>query len=216
MKLRGILVALGAIMHVTVAGTVHADIGVVETTGAFFVNGAATDYISTIGTGNPRWAGYDFGTFDVTTGQTLALTNFYFENYAYNGGGVPPGGSYIDNWLDNSNTATFRLFRDGTEIYQNFMTQSAVLGNNRQWNLNPSGVNVNVLAGLTSGSHTLSYTIDWNYNQWTGSSVLVGNTQSTSAGNAVFTVLPEPSSLAALATGGAVAAGAWIRRRRAA
>lgn len=217
MKLRRLIIALGAAMQLAVAGHVLADVGVVETTGAFAVNtGTTNTYISTLGTGNPRWAGYNFGTFDVSAGNTLTLTNFYFENYAYNGGSIPPGGSFNDNWLDGSNTATFRLFRDGSEIYQNFMRQSSVSGNNRFWDLAALGVSVNVLDGLTSGAHTLSYTIDWNYNQWTGSAQISGTTQSTSSGVATFAVVPEPSSLAALAAGGLVSAGLWIRRRRAA
>jgi len=126
MNIRGVIIALGVVMQLASASRVLADAGVVETTGALLVNNASTTFLSTIGTTNPRWAGYNLGTFDVSAGQTLTLTNFYFENYAYNGGGIPPGGSFNDNWLDGSSTATFKLFRDGTEIYQNFMTQSAV------------------------------------------------------------------------------------------
>jgi hypothetical protein len=215
MRLRRVIIAIGAVMQLAVASHVRGDVGVVETTGAFLVNGGtATTYISTIGTGNPRWAGFNFGTFDVSAGNTLTLTNFYFENYAYNGGSVPPGGSFNNNWLDGNNTATFRLFRDSTQIYQTFMRQSAVSGNNRFWDLAASGVSVNVLDGLTSGSHTLAYTIDWNYNQWTGSAQITGTTQDTSSGVATFAVVPEPSSLAALVAGGLVSAGWWIRRRR--
>jgi len=215
MNIRRVIIALGAVMHVAAASHLLADVGVVETTGALFVNGAATTYLSTVGGGgNPRWAGYDLGTFDVSAGQSLTLTNFYFQNYAYNGGSVPPGGSFNDNWLDNSSTATFRLFRDSVQIYQTFMRQSSVLGNNRTWDLAEFGVSVNALDGLTSGSHTLSYTIDWNYNQWTGSAQITGTTQSTSEGNVAFAVVPEPSSLVALAAGGLTAVGFWIRRRR--
>ncbi len=218
MKLRRAILAIIALMQLAVASHVRGDVGVVETTGAFAVNtGTTNTYISTIGSaGNQRWAGYDFGTFDVSAGNTLTLTNFYFENYAFNGGSIPPGGSFNDNWLDGSNTATFRLFRDGSEIYQNFMRQSGVSGNNRFWDLAALGVSVNALDGLTSGAHTLSYTIDWTYNQWTGSAQISGTTQSTSSGVATFAVVPEPSSLAALAAGGLVSAGLWIKRRRAA
>ena len=218
MKLRRAILAIIALMQLAVASHVRGDVGVNETTGAFAVNtGTTNTYISTIGAaGNQRWAGYDFGTFDVSAGNTLTLTNFYFENYAFNGGSIPPGGSFNDNWLDGSNTATFRLFRDGSEIYQNFMRQSSVSGNNRFWDLAALGVSVNALDGLTSGAHTLSYTIDWTYNQWTGSAQISGTTQSTSSGVATFAVVPEPSSLAALAAGGLVSAGLWIKRRRAA
>lgn len=215
MTLRGILVAVVVIVSVVVVSPARADVGVVETTGAFLVNGGSTSYISTIGTGNPRWAGYNFGTFDVSAGQTLALTNFYFENYAYNGGAIPPGGSFNDNWLSNDNTAMFRLFRDEVQIYQTLMRQSNVSGNNRNWDLAALGVNVNVLDGLAPGSHTLSYVIDWNYNQWTGSSTILGTTQSTSGGVATVAVVPEPSSLA-LPAGSAAAVGLMMRRVRAA
>jgi len=186
MNLRGLTVGSIVILSMLVARPGGADVGVVETTGAFLMNGASTSYVSTIGTSNPRWAGFDFGTFNVSTGQTLALSNFYFENYAYNGGAIPPGGSFNDNWLDNGSTALFRLFRDATEIYQASMRQSSVSGNNRNWDLAATGVSVNVLDGLTSGTHTLSYVIDWNYNQWSGSAVITGTTQSTSGGVATF------------------------------
>lgn len=216
MNLRSLVVAVAAVASMVAVSPTRADVGVVETTGAFLVNGGSTSYLSTIGTGNPRWAGYNFGTFDVSAGQTLALTNFYFENYAYNGGAIPPGGSFNDNWLSNDSTATFRLFRDEVQIYQTFMRQSNVNGNNRNWDLAASGVNVNVLDGLAFGSHTLSYVIDWNYNQWTGSSAILGTTQSTSGGVATVAVVPEPSSLALLAAGSAASVGLLMRRLRAA
>jgi len=216
MNLRSLVVAFAAVASMVAVSPTRADVGVVETTGAFLVNGGSTSYLSTIGTGNPRWAGYNFGTFDVSAGQTLALTNFYFENYAYNGGAIPPGGSFNNNWLSNDSTATFRLFRDEVQIYQTFMRQSNVNGNNRNWDLAASGVNVNVLDGLAFGSHTLSYVIDWNYNQWTGSSAILGTTQSTSGGVATVAVVPEPSSLALLAAGSAASVGLLMRRLRAA
>lgn len=213
MKRSFFLVMLGVVMPVAVARPGFADVGVVETTGAFLVNTTTTSYISTVGTVNPRWAGYDFGTFDVSAGGALALTNFFFENYAYNGGSVPPGGSFNDNWLDNASTATFTLFRDSILLYQAPMRQSGVSGNNRNWDLAASGTSINVLDGLASGTHSLAYTIDWNYNQWTGSAVITGTTQSTSAGVATFAVVPEPSGLVAVVAGASAAAGLAMRRR---
>jgi hypothetical protein len=192
--------------HMAVAAHVRGEIGVNESTGALLVDGASTAFLSTVGTGNPRWAGYDLGEFDLAAGDTLALTNFYFENYAYNGGAIPPGGQYDNNWLDNDSTAIFTLFRDGVQLYQSALRQSAVNGNNRNWDLAASGVSVDILAGLTApASHNLSWTIDWSYNQWSGSEVVPGSTQATSEGLATFAVVPEPSNLALLATGAAVA-----------
>ena len=214
MTLHKFVVAIVVIVSGAVVRPARAEVGVVETTGAFLVNGGSTSYLSTIGTGNPRWAGYNFGTFDVSAGQTLTLTNFYFENYAYNGGAIPPGGSFNNNWLSNDSAATFRLFRDAIEIYQAPMRQSNVSGNNRNWDLAATGVSVDVLDGLAPGSHTLSYVIDWNYNQWTGSAAIPGNTQSTSGGVATVAVVPEPSSLSMLAIASAATLGLAIRRLR--
>lgn len=196
-------------------GLARADIGVVESTGALLVNGGSTTYLSTTGAlENPRWAGYDLGVFDVSAGDTLTLTNFYFENYAYNGGSIPPGGVTNDNWLDNSSIATFTLLRDGNQIYQAAMRQAAVNGNNRNWDLAASGTSVNVLAGLSPGSYNIAWTIDWNYNQWIGS-VITGTSQSSSTGAATFSVVPEPSAVALTVVGVAgLAGGLWRRRSR--
>ena len=128
-----------------------ADVGIVETTAAVN-NGTGTVYVSATGGGaNPRWSGYNFGTFDLglTPGSTLNLTNFYFENYAYNGGAIPPGGSFNDNWLATESTATFKLYRDSSLINTTSMRQSAVAGNNRNWDLSASGVSVNILGDLS-------------------------------------------------------------------
>lgn len=205
-----------AVLHAALVADVRGDVGVVESTGALFLDGASTTYLSTVGGGdNPRWSGFDLGEFDVTAGDTLALTNFYFENYAYNGGSVPPGGQYNDNWLDGTSTATFKLFRDNSLLYEKAMRQAAVSGNNRNWDLEAAGVSVNILDGLTApGSHSLSWTIDWSYNQWSGSAVVVGSTQSTSGGVATFAIVPEPSVVALLAVSGGAGALALRRRRR--
>lgn len=188
------LIALGLAAITTES---FADVGIVETTAAVN-NGTGTVYVSATGGGaNPRWSGYNFGTFDLglTPGPTLNLTNFYFENYAYNGGAIPPGGSFNDNWLATESTATFKLYRDSSLINTTSMRQSAVVGNNRNWDLSASGVSVNILDGLSgTGTYNLSWTIDWTYNQWSGSGVVVGTTQSTSGGNATFSTIPEPSS----------------------
>ena len=53
--------------------TALADIGIVETT-ANINNGATNVYVLTVGGGsNPRWAGFNLGTFDLNAGATLAL-----------------------------------------------------------------------------------------------------------------------------------------------
>jgi len=197
--------------------SLRADVGVVEATGAFSVNGT-TVYISSVGGGtNPRWNTYNFGNFDLAVPNTLTLQNFYFENYAYNGGSVPPGGSFNDNWLDNSSTATLTIYRNGSSIYSTALRQSAVNGNNRNWDISATGVSINMLGGITStGPQTLGFIIDWSYNQWTGSSVLVGNTQTVPGGDASLnvTAIPEPSTYALLGLGAVAFGGYALRRRR--
>ncbi|MFM7480700.1 MAG: hypothetical protein ACKO4V_06170, partial [Planctomycetota bacterium] len=55
------------------ASFASADIGVVEATGAFQLAGASsTSYVSAIGVAsNPRLDGYDFGSVNALTGQSL-------------------------------------------------------------------------------------------------------------------------------------------------
>lgn len=211
------LFALVVVCTVLNPSFVRADAGVVEATGAFSVNGGASIYISSVGGGaNPRWSGYNFGNFDLSVPNTLTLQNFYFENYAYNGGSVPPGGSFNDNWLDGTSTATLTIYRNGSSIYSTALRQSAVSGNNRNWDISATGVSINLLNGITSaGSQSLGFTIDWSYNQWTGSSVLVGNTQTVPGADATLnvTTVPEPSTYALLGLGAAAFGGHALRRR---
>ncbi|MFM7807274.1 MAG: hypothetical protein ACKPEA_05005, partial [Planctomycetota bacterium] len=93
------------------ASAALADVGVVGATGAFQLGGSSsTSYVSAIGAGsNPRLNGYDFGFVNTLTGATLALQNWYLENYAYNGGGTPPGAATNNNWLDGSNAAALLM-----------------------------------------------------------------------------------------------------------
>ena len=192
--INSLIIALGLAAITTES---FAEIGIVETTAAVN-NGTDTIYVSGIGgVGNPRWSGYNFGTFDLslTPAPTLNLTNFYFENYAYNGGSVPAGGQYNNNWLDGSSSATFNLYRDGTLLNTTTMRNSNTSGSNKNWDLAASGVTINLLNGLSgNGTYNLSYTIDWTYNQWSGSAVVVGTTQYNSGGIATFSTIPEPSS----------------------
>ena len=205
-----LLVTVGLI---TLSTHVRADVGIVETT-ANVLSGTTSVYVSTTGGGsNPRWSGFNFGTFDLNAGAVLALNNFYFENYAYNGGSVPTGGQYNDNWLDGSSAATFKLYRDSTLLNTTTMRNSATNGNNRNWDLAAAGVSVNILNGLSgNGTYNLSWTIDWTYNQWSGSAIVVGSTQTTSGGNATFSTIPEPSS--SLLMGLGLAGLAVLRRVR--
>ena len=164
--------------------------GVVEATGAFQLpGGSTTTYVSEVGGGsNARIQGYDFGSVNTLTGQTLLLQNFYFENYAYN------GGSDNNNWLDGSSTASLNVLiqQGATQISStNYaLKQTSTNGNNRNWDM-ATGTNTNLAAGLASAAYTVSFNVTYTYNIWTGSQSV--GTASTGASTGTFTILPVPA-----------------------
>ena len=180
-----------------------ADAGVTEATGLLTLRGGPGSYFSTVGgAGNDRWAGKNLGLLDLAvSGDTLTLNNFFFSNYAWNGGGTPAGASTNNNWLDGSSTATFNIYRNSNLLQSVNMRQSAVSGNDRSWDLGLTPPTINLLSGIAGSSspvtHNVSWTIDWTFNQWTGSQSTV-TTQSTSQGNLTFQTVPEPSSASLL------------------
>jgi hypothetical protein len=144
--------------------------------------------VSEVGGGsNPRIQGYDFGSVNTLTGQTLLLQNFYFENYAYNGGGG-------NNWLDGSSTATLNVLiqQGSTQISStNYaLKQTATNGNNRNWDM-ATGTNTNLAAGLASAAYTVAFNVTYTYNIYTGSTSV--GTDSTGASTGTFTILPVPA-----------------------
>jgi MYXO-CTERM domain-containing protein len=191
-----------------------ADIGVVEATGAFQLAGASsTSYVSAIGAGwNPRIEGYDFGSVNALTGQSLLLQNWYFENYAYNGGSTPAGAATNNNWLDGANVAALVVtIKSGSTVVSSntySLYQTGDSGNNRFWQLAVASQNTNLAAGLANGSYSVEFTSTFNVNQWTGSVSQFNATTATSTGS--FTVVPAPGALALLGVAGLVG----VRRRR--
>ena len=181
-----------AVYLLTCAGFItagaNAGYGVVEATGAFQLpGGSTTTYVSEVGGGsNPRIQGYNFGSVNTLTGQSLLLQNFYFENYAYN------GGSDNNNWLDGSSTATLRVSIVG-EGYLSSTTyalkQTSTNGNNRNWDM-ATGKNTNFAAGLASGTYSIGFDVSYSYNIWTGSQSV--GTAYTGESTGTFTILPVP------------------------
>ncbi len=197
------------------ASAALADVGVVEATGAFQLAGASsTSYVSAIGaSSNPRINGYDFGSVNVLTGQTLLLQNWYFENYAYNGGSTPSGAATNDNWLDGNNVASLvvTIKSGGTTVSSNTYSlyQTGNSGNNRFWQLSAGSQNTNLANGLSNGAYTVEFTSTFNANQWTGSVSQFNATTATST--ASFTVIPAPGAVALVGLAGLIA----TRRRSA-
>lgn len=197
--------AVSAAMCMTV-GISFGAIGVVESTGQFTVN-ASTIFLSPIpgSSSNTDLNSYNFGTFNPSSGDTLTLANWYLENYAFNSGGT---GTFDNNWIDGgSNSATLVLSVAGVSNDQ-ALTHSSQSGNNHFWNNSPD--EVNLLSGLTNGTYTLSVSVSYTFNQWTGDQTIVNTSTGNGPASATFTVVPEPSSAAL----GLLGAGLLLRRRR--
>jgi MYXO-CTERM domain-containing protein len=203
-----------ALAAFSVVASASADIGVVEATGAFtFPGSGSPSYISATGAGqNPRLNGYDFGSINVLTGQSLLLGNWYFENYAYNGGSTPAGAATNNNWLDGANVAALVVtVKSGSTVVSSntySLYQTGNSGSNRFWQLAVASQGANLVSGLSNGSYTVEFTNTFNFNQWTGFVSQVNATTGTST--ASFTVTPAPGALALLGVTGIVGA----RRRR--
>ena len=208
-KIASSLVALASL-----TAAANADVGVVEATGQFQLGGGSSPtYVSAIGGGsNARLNGYDFGSVNALTGQSLLLQNWYFENYAYNCGGTPPGGTTNNNWLDANNIASLvvTVLQGSTQLSSNTYSlyQASVSGNNRFWQLSVPARNTNLAAGLSNGSYSVTFTTTYNFNQYNGSTSQVNGTTTTSTGT--FTVVPAPGALALLGVAGVIGA----RKRR--
>ena len=207
-------IASSLVVLASLPAAANAGVGVVEATGQFQLGGGSSStYVSAIGAGsNPRLNGYDFGSVNTLTGQSLLLQNWYFENYAYNGGGAPPGGTTNDNWLDNANIASLvvTVLQGSTQLSSNTYSlyQASVSGSNRFWQLSVPARNTNLAGGLSNGSYSVTFTTTYNFNQFNGSTSQLNGTTTTSTGT--FTVVPAPGALALLGVAGIVGA----RKRR--
>ena len=181
-------------------------IGVVESTGQFTIN-STTVYLSPIpgSTSNTNLDGYNLGTFNPTAGDTLTLSNWYLENYAWNSGGT---GTFDNNWIDGgTNTATLILSINSITNNQ-ALSHASASGNNHFWNNSPDSVNL--LSGLSNGTYTLSVSVNYTFNQWNGSQTIVNTSANNGPASATFTVIPEPSA----ALLGGLGVMALLRRRR--
>lgn len=202
MKLRVIVPALGLLSAVSSFGA----IGVVESTGQFTVN-ASTVYLSPIpgSTSNANLNGYNLGNFNPAVGDSLLLSNWYLENYAYNSGGT---GTFDNNWIDGgSNSATLILSINSVSNNQT-LSHASQSGNNHFWNNTPDSVDL--LSGLSPGSYSLSVSVTYTFNQWDGSQTIVNTSTNNGPATATFTVVPEPTSGAL----GLIGAALLLRRRR--
>jgi hypothetical protein len=178
-----------ALAAMITTGVSYGAIGVVESTGEFQINGIST-YLSPIpppGSSNANLNGYNLGTFNPGVGNSLILSNWYFENYAYN------AGEGSNNWLSGESTATLNLSINGVSNNQT-LTQILVSGNNRDWSNSPDSVNL--LAGLSNGVYTFTTSVSYTYNDWNGSSASVLTSNNNGPATASFTVVPEPASSA--------------------
>jgi uncharacterized protein (TIGR03382 family) len=133
-------------------------------------------------------------------GQSLVIQNWYFENYAWNGGDTPSGAASNNNWLDADNVASLivTVSSGGATIWSNTLSlaQTSVSGNNRLWELQPISQNQSLSAGLANGAYTVDFSVSFNFNVWNGS--FSQGTSQTAVSTATFNVTPAPGAMALL------------------
>jgi hypothetical protein len=194
-----------------------ADVGVVESTGEYLTGNLMPDvlpfYVSAVGAPqNARLDGYAFGDVNRDLGHSLVLRNWYFENYAWNGGDTPPGAASNNNWLDGNNVASLHVTvkSGGATIWSNSLSlvQTSVSGNNRFWQLQSLSQNQSLSAGLANGAYTVDFRVSFNFNVWNGS--FSQGTSQTAVSTATFNVTPAPGAMALLGVIGFFG----VRRRR--
>ena len=207
-------IAFSLVALASLTAAANADVGVVEATGAFqLAGGIGTTYVSAIGApSNPRLNQYDFGSVNALAGQSLLLQNWYFENYAYNGGSTPFGAATNNNWLDGSSQATLvvAVMSGGSVLSTQYLSlvQVATSDHNRFWQLSGAAQGTNIAAGLANGNYAVEMFTAYTANQWTGSVSQFNSASATSV--ASFSVVPAPGALALLGVAGVLGA----RKRR--
>ena len=229
-KILNLVVGLCAIGF---ANAAKAEVQIVESMMMFKVNGVDTyrqgDRADWGTFFNPRLsvAGLGVSSFNPGGSDTLILDRVFLKTNHWNGGVTPDGGGSNDNWIPTTHLLGFNYSitaSGGSDSWQFIQTPNTVPGNVQEWNI--SGLNRNLLTGLSAGDYTFKYYFSAQYNSWTGSEVVLGNTYDAAgvqggAGNSPilanasstsFTVIPEPSS--SLLMGLGLAGLAVLRRVR--
>ncbi len=193
-KSRTILfVVFSIVVSVSLGSFSFADTAVRESTLQIDANGTGSAYYSDPnygGSTNASLDGVDLGTFDPSMGDTLELENFYFKNDAWDTSGG--ASSMNNNWIDpSSNSATYNLTISGatTSTTMNFTGDAGAI---KFWDLG-SGAGIDLLAGLSAGVYTLTYTADYEYNYWNGTAAQELTTTYNPGVSATFEIVPEPA-----------------------
>ena len=142
--------------------------------------------------------GLNLGTFDINTDSLLVI-----------GGGVltfKNGGSDV-----TSATVAYRIDGGAFQFLNLGFNENDVSGSVGDQRWASTDASVNVLAGLTNGTHTLSAYTFASVNDGTGT---VFDSQLGNNYNATFTVVPEPSTWAMMLAGLGVLVVVQHRRRR--
>ena len=183
-----------------------AAVGVVESTGAFIfpVSGTPTE-ISAMGVeANPRLDGYDFGSINTITGESLVLSTWYFENYAWNGGSTPTGALTNNNYLSNSSVASLTVtIKSGTTTVSSntyALEQVGWFNFNRYFQLTSNPAGYDLASGLSNGSYTVEFSNTFSVNQLAGTVSQFNVT--TAISTASFSVVPAPGAAALIGLAG--------------
>jgi hypothetical protein len=181
----------------------HAATGVFGSYVGINENGSGNTWYSILdfGTDVTDFQGVDFGTFDITTSDSLQISAFELETFKNSGGDVTGVELQYRVYEQSTTPGTFNVVSGGFLANSTFTAANgdSVTGfGDQKWGVSPTATLGDLLAGTSAGN-------TYNVEVFTRAFTNEGDRFVNNGGSnftASFTVVPEPSSLIMLGVAG--------------